>query len=123
MKFKLDENLGSRWLPLFHAAGHEADTVVQERLSGAADNTIFETCLREQRCLVSLDLDFADVLRFPPKQAHGIARLRPPRGNSKAMLESLLKNLIAALAQESIQGRLWIVEIGRVRIHASEADE
>jgi predicted nuclease of predicted toxin-antitoxin system len=123
VKFKLDENLGSRWLPLFDAAGHEADTVVQEGLSGAADGVIFETCVREERCLVSLDLDFADVLRFPSQKTQGIALLRPSRGNSKAVLESLLKNLIVALQQDSIQGRLWIVEIGRIRIHESDEVE
>lgn len=120
MKFKLDENLGSRWLPLFHNAGHGADTLVQERLSGAADQTVFETCLRERRCLVSLDLDFADVLRFPPHQTQGVALLRPPRGNSKVVLEKLLRNLITALERDSIQGQLWIVEIGRIRIHAKD---
>ena len=59
MKFKLDENLGSRTAHLFSEAGHGVETVFKEGLSGASDELIFETCFLENRCLVSLDLDFA----------------------------------------------------------------
>jgi predicted nuclease of predicted toxin-antitoxin system len=61
MKFKLDENLGRRTLEVFSMRGHEAQTVVEEHLGGASDQTLFETCISEGRCLVSLDMDFADV--------------------------------------------------------------
>jgi len=66
MKFKLDENIGSRSVRLFPGAGHDCETVSKEGLGGASDELIYETCIRENRCLVSLDLDFADVVRFPP---------------------------------------------------------
>jgi len=87
VKFKLDENLGARWLPLFEEVGLDADTVDQERLNGANDETIFDACVREQRCLVSLDMDFADIIRFPPARTVGMALLRPPKGNSRLILE------------------------------------
>jgi len=79
MKFKLDENFGSRSARLFPKNGHEVETVFQERLSGASGHVIFETCLEEKRCLVTLDLDFADVLRFPPHKTPGVAVFRSPR--------------------------------------------
>ena len=78
MKWKLDENLGSRTVHLFLKAGHDAETVLQEELSGSSDETLFEVCVREDRCLLTLDIDFADVLRFPPHQTAGIAVLRLP---------------------------------------------
>ncbi len=76
MKFKLDENLGSRSAHLFTEAGHDVETVLKEGLSGASDDLIFEVCIRENRCLLSLDLDFADVVRFPPHKTAGMAVLR-----------------------------------------------
>src|SRR5260370_26797629 len=39
----------------------------------------------ENRCLVSLDLDFADVVRFPPHRTSGIAVLRLPHGASLSL--------------------------------------
>ena len=122
MKFKLDENLGHRWQALFSKAGHEADTVLDERMSGASDQSIYEVCRKERRCLVTLDLDFADVLRFPPWDTEGIAVLRPPKGQSQAMLESLLRNLLRAIATESVSGTVWIVEVNRIRIHQVHRD-
>ena len=47
MKFKLDENFGSRSLELLLANGHDAETVYQEKLSGASDQIILAACRRE----------------------------------------------------------------------------
>jgi predicted nuclease of predicted toxin-antitoxin system len=117
MKWKLDENFGSRTAHLFLNAGHDAETVLQERLSGASDQTLFEVCIREDRCLLTLDIDFADILRFPPHMAPGIAVLRTPGNPSLGLLETLVADLLRFLDTASIRGRLWIVEPGRVRIH------
>ena len=78
MKFKLDENLGSRTVALFDEFGHEVETVSQEKLNGTSDTILYTISQSEGRCLVTLDLDFADVIRFPPGNSHGIAVLRPP---------------------------------------------
>ncbi|HMT21077.1 MAG TPA: DUF5615 family PIN-like protein, partial [Promineifilum sp.] len=66
MKFKLDENFGSRTQNLFLSFGHDAHTVTQEGHGGAADSVIYDLCRAEDRCLITLDLDFADVVGFPP---------------------------------------------------------
>jgi len=57
VKFKLDENLSPEVAPLFSEAGHEAHTVLEERLSGAKDDSLFARCIEERRVLVTLDLD------------------------------------------------------------------
>jgi predicted nuclease of predicted toxin-antitoxin system len=81
VKFKLDENLGSRTAKLIAESGHDVETVAQEGLSGTNDERLSEVCAVEDRCLISLDLDFADVLRFPPRRTPGVAVLRLPRGS------------------------------------------
>jgi predicted nuclease of predicted toxin-antitoxin system len=55
VKFKLDENLSRRAADLIRAAGHDAVTVASQGLRGAADETLFEVCMRESRALVTLD--------------------------------------------------------------------
>ena len=117
MKFKLDENLGSRTAGLIAEFGHDVETVAHERLSGTGDARLFEICVAERRCLITLDLDFADVLRFPPADTPGIAVLRLPRTASLGLLTALVRNLLAALDTEVITGRLWVVETGRIRVH------
>jgi predicted nuclease of predicted toxin-antitoxin system len=117
MKFKLDENFHSRSATLLRQAGHDAETVIQEDLSGASDERIFQVCIQEQRCLLTLDLDFADVVRFPPQKTAGIVLLRLPKHASFALLEKFLNDVLQMLTLEPVVGRLWIVEAGRIRVH------
>lgn len=117
MKFKLDENFGTRTQQLFQAAGHEVQTVRSQGLGGCSDQHLYEVCCSERRCLVTLDLDFADVTRFPPAEANGIIVIRVPRNPSLALLEQLARQFLRALTQMPVERKLWIVEIGRIRVH------
>jgi predicted nuclease of predicted toxin-antitoxin system len=123
MKFKLDENFGVRTQSVFAEFGHDVETVFQEGLSGATDHDLYRVCVDEGRCLVTLDLDFADITRFPPHEVGGIVVIRCPRNPSLALLERLVRSFLAAidrptdLGDLSPAGRLWIVEPDRIRIH------
>ena len=90
MRFKLDENLGTRARELFIAEGHEAQTVRDQRMGGCSDQRLYEVCCSEKRCLITLDLDFADVIRFSPAQTSGIVVIRLPRSPSFALLAELV---------------------------------
>jgi predicted nuclease of predicted toxin-antitoxin system len=123
MDFKLDENFGTRTQALFRAAGHGVHTVRDEGLQGSSDKRLYEVCTAEQYCLVTLDLDFADVTRFPPTSTSGIVVIRVPRNPSLPLLERLIRQFLEALARMSVENLLWIVEVGRIRVHQSdEAD-
>ena len=62
MKFKLDENLSPSLAALFEAAGHDAHSVIQQALGGQPDERVVEVCSHETRVLVTLDLDFSNIL-------------------------------------------------------------
>ena len=115
MKVKLDENLGTRLQAEFRAAGYDVATVAGERLSGAKDHRLFEICRTEGRILVTLDVGFGNLLRFPCEGTAGIAVLRVHEGTGHAFIRSLAATLIAAMTTRPIEGKLWIVEAGRIR--------
>ena len=119
MKFKLDENFGTRTQNLFRQAGHEAKTVRDQSLQGSSDQIIYETCCFEQFCLVRLDLDFCNVLRFPPEKSGGIAIVRAPQNATLSSLERLISQFLKMLSHISIEKQLWIVEMDRIRVHQS----
>jgi predicted nuclease of predicted toxin-antitoxin system len=117
VKLKLDENLGRSARDALAGGGHEVTTVPEQSLSSATDDALIEACRAEGRALVTLDLDFANPLRFPPERYPGIAVLRPPPRISAAILLALVKTLAGALEKEQLAGHLWIIELGRIRVH------
>ncbi len=120
MKLKLDENLGRAVQQVFAYAGYNVETVVGERLTGADDDMVFDACRSEERCLVTLDLDFADPVRFRSDACGGIIVLRLPRGSSVMLLKALAKETVAGLKRMPLDSGLWIVEPGRIRVHQRE---
>ena len=116
MKFKLDENLGRLARALLEAAGHNVVTVHEEDLCSASDNRIIEASLQEERCLVTLDLEFGNPLRYRAANYAGIAVLRLPAKPSPEDLENAVRTLIAGL-QPTIARHLWIIEAGRIRVY------
>ena len=114
-RFKIDENLPRAAQALLRDAGHDAQTVHDERLVGDPDARILDVCLNEDRVLVTLDLDFSDIREYPPSGHRGIWVLRPEAQSIERTL-SVLKGALALLDDEATAHRLWIVEPGRVRI-------
>jgi predicted nuclease of predicted toxin-antitoxin system len=123
VKFKLDENLGTRTQNIFRVEGHDVRTVHEEGLSGTSDNILFRVCQTESRCLITLDIDFANVLRFPPENSEGIVVFRLPRNPSLSVLELLARQFLHSLEQMSVGKNLWIVEVGHIRVHERRDSE
>jgi len=122
MKLKLDENLDVRLAVILRQAGHEVATVRDQGLAGIDDQALYRHCASEARILVTLDLDFANVLRYPPESGSGVIVLRG-QDDLLPTLRILTRTLVGALSTANPTGQLWIVEAGRVRIHESPSAE
>jgi predicted nuclease of predicted toxin-antitoxin system len=120
VKFKIDENLPVEIAELLKDAQHDAMMVVEQGLKGQDDRRVIDVCLHEQRVLVTLDLDFADVRAYPPRDYSGIIVLRVRRQDKPHVL-SVFGNVLPLLMQEQVEQRLWIVEETRVRVRGEEA--
>ena len=60
-RFKLDENLPREAEGLLREAGHDAHTVLDERLGVNPDRRVFDASSAEDRILVTFDLDFSVI--------------------------------------------------------------
>ena len=114
-RFKIDENLPDEVADSLRNAGHEASTVYAQGHGGTADEHLGQFCLGEKRALVTLDLDFADNRRYPPKQYQGLIVLRVGSQDKRHVL-GVFGHVIPMIGKEPLAGHLWIVEEQRVRI-------
>jgi predicted nuclease of predicted toxin-antitoxin system len=121
MKFKVDENLPSEFASILREAAFDADTVNDERLGGADDSIVSQRSRAEDRVLLTLDLDFANIQAYPPGDYPGIVVFRS-KVQDKVTLISLLRRLIPVLIERSPARQLWIVEHDRIRYHRGDLD-
>jgi len=122
VNIKLDENLGRRGAAILRAAGHQVTTVAEEGLASASDEQLAEVCRSDRKCLVTLDLDFGNPLRFTPSRHAGIAVLRLPGGSGGGDLLQAVRTLAAGLAGNTIDGKLWIVQRGHIREYQEQPE-
>lgn len=116
MKFKVDENLPVEVAELLRKDGHDATTILEQRMKGTLDPGVASVCRAEGRVLVTLDTDFADIQDYPPKEHTGIVVFRLGY-QSKRHIVAVAERTIPLLRTEAVVGQLWVVDEVRVRIH------
>jgi hypothetical protein len=76
-------------------------------MTSAPDPALVQVCGRERRCLVTLDLDFANPLRFRPADYAGIVVLRARTRPTATALVDLMKTLAEAVSTSRASFGLW----------------
>jgi predicted nuclease of predicted toxin-antitoxin system len=115
LRFKLDENLPRRVEPALRNRGHDVETAVSEGLAGAIDQDLLAACMAEDRILITLDLDFADIRAYPPGSHRGVWVLRPA-DQAFASVLNVVPAGVRLTAVERTAGQLWVIDENRVRI-------
>jgi predicted nuclease of predicted toxin-antitoxin system len=109
VKFKLDENLPELAAGTMRELGHDVHAVADEALNGADDSVVLRAAVAEDRVLVTLDLDFADVRSYPPGTHAGIWVLRPTVQTFRAIV-ALIEAGFRLSALERTHGQLWVID-------------
>jgi hypothetical protein len=92
---------------------------------------VIDHCVREERCLITMDTEFGNPLQFPPHHYRGIVLLRlPSRVTGDLILDTVRTLRDALLSRDNPPGgtiplpgpdrRLWVVQPGRVRLYQGE---
>ncbi|MEM9481440.1 MAG: DUF5615 family PIN-like protein [Verrucomicrobiota bacterium] len=114
MKLKIDENLSESVKQVLREQGHDCHSVHDEQIGGGADDRLIEICEIEKRHLLTLDLDFADIIRYPPDKYHGIIVLRLSRQDARYVCDRI-EEVLPDLEALELKGHLVIVDDSRVR--------
>ena len=103
MKLFLDENSPQHAL-LLRSNGYDACAVTEVGLSGAPDEEVIRFATENNRVLVTLDADFANVIRFPPERTAGVVRLKVHPPTEERIREAIRR---ALLVQVTSPIRKW----------------
>jgi predicted nuclease of predicted toxin-antitoxin system len=101
VRFKTDENLPEESAAILREAGHDAHTIREQTLGGHPDGDVAAVCKREQRALVTLDLDFSDIRSYPPEDYHGLVVLRL-RSQDRGHVLNVLRRLLPLFDREPL---------------------
>jgi predicted nuclease of predicted toxin-antitoxin system len=116
MRFLIDANLPRAVIAVVQTLGHQAEFARDIGLASATDEQIAKHALQYGAALLTRDLDFADIRRYPPDRYSGIVVLRLP---DTAVAEEIAAAVKRFLSESgfiaSLAGRLAIVEEDRVR--------
>lgn len=117
MRLLLDENLSPQQATVLREQGHDAVAAVDAGLSGEPDTRIREYAIQEDRVLITLDADFADMLRFPPAGTPGVIRLKihPP---TEAAIREQIQIALQRVKEADLKGCLAVAHKGIVRIRS-----
>lgn len=117
MRLLLDENLSPQQAVYLRERGHDAVAVLDVGLSGQSDEKIRDCAIDQNRILITLDADFANMLRFPPAGTPGVIRLKvhPP---SEAAIREQIRKALAVLKDIDLAGCLAVLHGDVIRIRS-----
>ncbi|WP_422449149.1 DUF5615 family PIN-like protein [Thermoanaerobacterium sp. DL9XJH110] len=96
VRFLTDENISPKTVDLLRFHGLDVKDIKEEGFSGTSDKEVLNFAKSEGRVLITCDLDFANILRFPLDKHAGILVIRaypPTVENINSILESFLKEI------------------------------
>lgn len=115
MKIKLDENLSRHLKAPLAQAGHDTATVFEEGLAGKSDRQVGAVSRNEGRMVFTLDLEFADLRKFPPGSHSGVV-LFGPRSMGPLAVNDFVLRFATDTNLEELVGCTVVVEPSRVRV-------
>lgn len=116
MRFLIDANLPRSIVAALQRFGHDVEFARDIGLGSASDAQIAAHALKHNAAILTRDLDFADIRRYPPEQYRGIIVLRlPDTAVAQEIVSVMERFLMEPGFLEPLAGRLAIVDADRVR--------
>jgi predicted nuclease of predicted toxin-antitoxin system len=121
LRLKLDENLSRHLKPQLAELGHDVATAGDEGMLGRPDIELGAAAKNEQRMVLTLDLEFADLRKYPPGSHPGVLLFRP-RSMGPLAVNRFVQDFIKAVDLEEFAGCNVVVEYDRVRLRRPPPD-
>jgi len=116
MRFLLDADVPRSSTRVFRRLRHEVQDVRDISLGDATDQEIAKYAKQNNLILVTRDIEFANILRYPMGSHVGIVVLRLPFDFTSEQINSVLNDFIKSVKIEELVNNITIIELGKYRI-------
>ena len=118
LRFFIDHCISNAIMNALRATGAEILRLREHLPTDAPDEIVLAMAQQLETILVSLNGDFANIVTYPPDRYHGIIALQVH--NHPEIIPQLMIRLTTYIAShptmEEYKGKLFIVEVHRIRI-------
>jgi predicted nuclease of predicted toxin-antitoxin system len=121
MKLKLDENLSRHLKPVLENLNYDVLTVSDQDLLSQDDTAIGKAAKTEGRMLLTLDLEFGDLRKYPPGRHPGIILFRP-RSFGPLAVNRFLEEFVRDTDLDQFSGCVVVVDPSKVRVRCPPLD-
>ena len=121
MKLKLDENLSRHLKQILSALNNDVTTAAEQGLLSKLDTTVAGAANSEERMLLTLDLEFGDLRKYPPGHHPGIILFRP-RSFGPLAVNRFVEQFVRSADLHLFAGCVVVVEPSRVRVRRPDLE-
>jgi predicted nuclease of predicted toxin-antitoxin system len=119
-RIKLDENFPPSSVSYFTDHKFDATSVFHQQISGIDDDNLYQLCKKEKRILVTFDLDFANIIRYPSQDTKGIIVYRLRKKVTIADILAACSTIVEVLKNNETDRSLLVIEGRKLRIRKPE---
>lgn len=119
-KFVIDEDMPRSTAHILRTSGCEVLDVRDYGLRGKSDEEIFNFAQQEKAVIVTGDLGFGNLLKFPVGSHRGILIAHFPNEISTSELNNQIIKAFDDLTEMDFKGNLVIIEPGKIRIRRKQ---
>jgi predicted nuclease of predicted toxin-antitoxin system len=116
MKFLVDMPLSWKLAEFLREQGHDAFHIRERNMHRLPDQKIFDLAVKEQRIIITADLDFSRIFALYYRAGNpGMILFR--EGNlSDSQMKDFMERVLETITPDKIQNSIIVVEHNRIRV-------
>lgn len=114
----LDNCVAGRYVRVLREFGYIAERSVKYVSEDADDKDVIAVATRLDAVLLTTDMDFSNILEYPPEKYQGIIIMRY-KASDEGALDIVLRTVLTEYYRDNLRKKLVIISNGRYRIRES----
>jgi predicted nuclease of predicted toxin-antitoxin system len=116
LKILVDEDLPRSTAPLLQSLGVNACDVRDVGLKGASDAVVFEYAQKEERAILTRDVEFGSILKYPQQNHHGVIVIRLPNIYVRDQILKVIRKFFIEIGRQELAHKIVVLEADNYRI-------